>query len=332
MLPTPAMKSSIRRFIGSSLTFLFAALCVAQAPAPKGDGSVAVAVVVTVLTKKSKAPAEVQKEDIIVREGGVRKPIEAWIPAREDHASLQLAIVIDEASRKDLGGQYESLKKFITAQPPNSSIGIYYALGNSLRAGIQLTTDHGAVTKALRPPLGDFGNLVGPYSAVSQLIDGWPLTLARREILFLTPGFDMIHRERYSSDMRAVIEEAQRSGIVVHPIMVNSPYPRLTAYSEIARSNLTELADETGGASLVGSLTAPLSVTEETGGSPIRDTIPILDLGPVLKSLGTVLENQYFLVWRTTPSKNKNGELRSFSLQAEDRNLRLTAPAKVFVP
>jgi len=82
----------------------------------------------------------------------------------------------------------------------------------------------------------------------------------------------------------------------------------------------------------VGALAPPLSMPEETGGSPIRDTIPILDLGPVLKSLGTVLENQYFLVWKTTPSKNKNGELRSFSVQAEDRNLRLTAPAKVFVP
>lgn len=327
------MKWFICRIASTVLSsILLAELCIGQAAAPKGDGLVAVAVVVTVLTKKSKAPAEIQKEDIIVREGGVRKAIEAWVPARGDHDSLQLAIVIDEASRKDLGGQYESLKKFITAQPPNSSIGIYYALGNSLRPAAQLTTDHNAAAKSLRPPLGDFGNLVGPYSAVSQLIDGWPITLARREILFLTPGFDLIHRERYSSDMRAVIEEAQRSGIVVHPIMVNSPSARLTEYSEIARSNLTELADETGGAPLVGSLTSPLSMPEETGGSPIRDTIPILDLGPVLKSLGTVLENQYFLVWRTTPSKNKNGELRSFSLQAEDRNLRLTAPAKVFVP
>src|SRR6185437_848619 len=148
-MPTHAMKSCIRQFITISLTLLFAALCVAQAPTPKTDGSVAVVVVVTVLTKKSKAPAEIQKEDIIVHEGGVRKPVEAWVPARGDHNSLQLAIVIDEASRKDLGGQYESLKKFIIAQPPNSSIGIYYALGNSLRAGIQLTTDHGAVTKAL---------------------------------------------------------------------------------------------------------------------------------------------------------------------------------------
>src|SRR5437016_6663086 len=189
---------------------LFAPVSAAQVPPQANDTSVAV-VIVTGLTKKSTLPAPVvQKEDIIVREGGVRKQIMAWIPARSDRASLQLTIVVDEACRNDMGNQFQSLKKFILAQPPSTALGIYYALGDSLRPAIQLSIDHAAVANALRPPSGSFGNLVSPYSAVSQLIGKWPLGMARREILLLTPGFDLIHHELHSPDMMSAIDQAQR--------------------------------------------------------------------------------------------------------------------------
>ncbi len=140
-----------------------------------------------------------------------------------------------------------------------------------------------------------------------------------------------MHQQSRDPDVLHAIEQAQLSGILVHPIQVNPP-ERLSALSEVGLNNLTQLGDESGGASLSGTLTAPLRMTEETGGAPLRDTIPVLDLSPVLKRLTTVLENQYFLVWKTTPSKAKGGELRTFTLHAEDSNLRLIAPRKVFVP
>jgi hypothetical protein len=296
-----------------------------------GDTAISV-VVVTVLTKKSGTPpVVVEKGDVIVREGGVRKNVTDWIPARGDHAALQLAIVVDEASPKTVGGQFQSLKKFILAQPPSTAIGIYYALGDGLRPAIQMTMDHKAAAAALRPPLGSFGDYVSPYSAVSRLIVNWPLTMARREILLLTPGFDLIHHTLFSPDANTAIEQAQKSGILIHPILVNPPR-RFSPYSEIGRSTLTQVADETGGTSLVEALSPPLSMPEETGGAPIRDTIPTLDFGPVLKRLSTALANQYFLVWKTAPSKTKDGELRSFALRTEDNGLRITAPAKAFVP
>ena len=303
-------------------------LCAGQAPSSE---SIAV-VIVTVLTKNSKPlTTEVPKEDIIIHEGGVRKPI-AWIPARGDHASLQLAIIVDDASRNNIGNQMESLRRFILAQPSTTTIGIYYALGSSLQPAIQLTSDHAAVARALRLPRGDFGNLASPYAAVSQLIEHWPVTTARREILLLTPGFDIVHHQLFSPDMKDAIEQAQRAGILVHPILVPSA-GQLSAYSELGRSNLMELANESGGdANLTGFLSAPLTMPEETGGARTRDTIPTLDFGPVLKSLGTVLQNQYFLVWKTTPSKSKDGELRPFTVRAEENKLQIIAPTKVFVP
>jgi hypothetical protein len=154
--------------------------------------------------------------------------------------------------------------------------------------------------------------------------------MARREILLLTPGFDPMHQQSRDPDVQQAVEQAQLSGILVHPIQVNPP-GRLSLYTEVGRNNLTQLGNESGGASLVGALTPPLRMTEETGGAPVRDTIPTLDLSPVLKSLNTVLENQYFLVWKTTPNKTKGGELRAFTLRAEDSNLRIIAPGKVFV-
>jgi len=322
----------VRRLAAALLVCaLFAAVFGAQVPTQSSDSSVAV-VIVTVLTKKSAVPAEVvQKEDIILSEDGVRKQVMAWIPARNDHASLKLAIVVDEACRNDMGNQLQSLKKFILAQPLSTALGIYYALGDSLRPAIQLSVDHDAVANALRPPLGSFGNFVSPYSAVSQLIGKWPVGMARREILLLTPGFDLIHHELHSPDMMGAIDQAQRAGILVHPILVNAA-GRLSPYSEIGRTNLTQLGDETGGASLVGALTPPLRMREETGGASFRDTIPVLDFSPVLKSLNTALENQYFLVWKTARSKSKNGELRSVAVRAEESNLRIIAPAKVYVP
>jgi hypothetical protein len=327
------MRATALRLFAAFLVFpyLFPAPCVAQTPVVSSHSAVAV-VVVTVLTKNFKDPASlVQKEDIIVREGRVRKKVIDWIPARGDHASLQLAIVVDDSSRKSVGNQLEDLKKFILAQPATTDIGVYYCLGSSIRPATQISSDHHAAANALRLPLGSFGNLASSYSAVSELIDGWPVTMARREILFLTPGFDVIHHELYSSDMRAAVEQAQRAGILVHPILVSS-VGQLGQFSEIARSNLDELASETGGAPLVGALTSPLMTNEETGGAPLRDTISALNFTPILTRLNVILENQYFLVWETTPSTNKDGELRSFTLRAEDNSLKIIAPTKVFVP
>jgi hypothetical protein len=282
-----------------------------QQPSPEMVGAVTI---VTVVGKNSKQPTVVlSRDDVLVYEGQVRKRVIAWVPARDQHNVLQLAIVIDDADGRRLGHQLEDLRKFVLAQPPTTSIGIYYALGSHLQAAAPINPDHQAAAKALRLPMGSYGDLVSVYDPVMQLIAGWPNTSARREILLITEGYDFLHHERFSPDLQATVDAAQHAGILIHPIFVNAG--RLLPDSDsIGRSNLFQIAEETGGAPLLGDIRTPES------------------FAPLLTQLETALSNQYFLVWETNPSKRKGGELRSFKIRVEQENVRIIAPKKTFVP
>ena len=282
-----------------------------QEPSP---GAVEAVTIVTVVGKNSRQRAvTLPKDDVLVYEGQVRKRVMDWVPARDQHSVLQLAIVIDDADGKKFGHQLEELRKFILAQPPTTSVGIYYALGGHLQAAAQINPDHQTVAKALRLPMGSSGDLVSVYDPVMQLIAGWPNTSARREILLITEGYDFLHHERFSSDLQATVDAAQHAGILIHTIFVNAR--RLLPDSDdIGRSNLFQIAEETGGAPLLGDARTPES------------------FAPLLSQLETALGNQYFLVWATSPSKRKGGELRSFKIRVEEENVRTIAPKKAFVP
>ena len=122
----------------------------------------------------------------------------------------------------------------------------------------------------------------------------------------------MLH-ERFSPDLKATVDAAQHAGILIHPIFVNAG--RLLPDSDgIGRSNLFQIAEETGGAPLLSDTRTPES------------------FAPLLTQLETALSHQYFLVWATNPSQRKGGELRSFKIRVEQENVRIIAPKKAFVP
>ncbi len=161
--------------------------------------------------------------------------------------------------------------------------------------------------------MGSYGDLVSIYDPVMQLMAGWPNTSARREILLITEGHDFLHRERYSPDLQATVDAAQHAGILIHPIFVNAG--RLLPDSDgVGRSHLFQIAQETGGEPLLGDIRTPES------------------FAPLLTQLETALSNQYFLVWEANPSKRKGGELRPFKILLEQKNARILAPGKGFVP
>jgi hypothetical protein len=283
--------------------------------------------VVTLLPKNASTPtALVSKDDVLVFEGQSRKEIVTLLPARDDHAVLQLAIVIDDALSKRFAGQLDGLRKFILALPDTTSVGLYYAQSGSLQVAAQINPDHQAAAKALHPPASTYGNYVSSYNAVLQLIASWPPSQARREILLFTEGFDMLHHEYVDHEMESVVAQAQKSGILIHTIFANSVRPFLgganpgnddrpmRGVDTLGRSNLFQLADETGGVPSQG------------------DTWNATSVGPVLNQLRRALDNQYFLVWATNPSTHADGELRSFKLKVENDKIRIIAPHKVFVP
>src|SRR5208282_3290108 len=145
------------------------------------SGGAPVSAVVTVLGPKFTPPPAVSRDDINVSEGEARKQVTDWVPAQGDKAGLQLAIVVDDSDRKDVGKQFDDLTNFIKALPPSTSVGIYYARDNTISVASQFSPDHEAVAKTLRLPVGN-GAVMSIYQSLMALIAGWPVTGARREI------------------------------------------------------------------------------------------------------------------------------------------------------
>src|SRR5579864_5810350 len=112
----------------------------AQQPAVSSS-EVPVTTVVTVLGPKFTPPPAISKDDILVREGQSRKDITDWVPAQGDKAGLELAILVDDADRRDIGKQFDDLANFIKSLPKSTSVGIFYANNNTISAASQFGPD-----------------------------------------------------------------------------------------------------------------------------------------------------------------------------------------------
>jgi hypothetical protein len=310
-------KESRRKAAFIALAIFAATLFPAGAKAQETAASnVSITTVVTVLGKNFTAAPAVSKEDMVVREGQVRRDIVNWFPAQGDKAGLELAIVIDDSSRKDFGSQMENLANFIKAQPPTTIIGVFYASSGTVQAASQFNPDHDAVAKTLHIPTGTYGAASSIYQSLMGLMNGWPPSGARHEILLFADGFDYLRKDRFSPDVQSTIDTAQKTGTMIHSIFVsgNSRQSRTRRVVDFGRDNLNRLTDGTGGQAL--------SVVDQSS----------ISMEPLLNKLDLVLKNQYFLTYSTVPSKNAKGELRGIKVQTERRDLDVKAADRVFVP
>jgi hypothetical protein len=295
---------------------LFAAIPSHAQQQPDSSIAIPVTTVVTVLGPKFTPPPAVSKDDILVREGQARKDVTDWVPAQGDKAGLELAIIVDDADRKDVGKQFDDLRNFIKSLPKTTSVGIFYASNGIVQAASQFNPDHEAAAQALRIPRGTFEAMSSIFQSTMDLMSRWPVTGARREILLIADGFDRLRRERYSPDVETTVGKAQQAGIIIHAIFVNAVgrAGAVQTAKNIGQGNLNTLADGTGGKAFFQGFSTPLAFE------------------PFLTQLDMVLRNQYFLTWTTNRSKNAKGELRSFKVTAEQRNAEITAAQKIFVP
>jgi hypothetical protein len=279
------------------------------------SSAVPVTTVVTVLGPKFTPPPAVSKDDILVREGQSRKEISDWVPAQGDKAGLELAILVDDADRRDIGKQFDDLANFIKSLPKSTSVGIFYANNNTISAASQFSPDHDAVARSLRLPLGSgLGSSI--FQSLMAMIAGWPVSGARREILVLADGFDRLRRERYSPDVDTTVQKGQQAGIIIHAIFVSGTgrAGRVQTGKNIGQGNLNTLADGTGGKAFFQGFSTPISFE------------------PILTQLDMVLRNQYFLTWVTSRSKSAKGDLRGFKVTSERKDIEITAPHKAYVP
>jgi hypothetical protein len=291
-------------------------LSVAAQPQQASPGTVPVTTVVTVLGPKYVAAAAIAKDDIAVYEAKEKKNVTAWVPAQGDRAALELAIVIDEADRTELGVQFSDITNFIKSQPKTTGIGIFYASNGRVQAASEFNTDHDAVAKSLRMPFGSIGASSSIYLSLMDLVKRWPVTGARREVLLIADGIDRFRGDPYSPDVDSTIQRAQKAGIMIHTLYATGVgrFSRNMFQVNYGQSNLAKMADGTGGEAFFQGLQTPIS------------------FAPYLEQLATVLKNQYWLTYATSRSKKKGGELRGFRVQTEQRNVEISSAEKVFVP
>jgi hypothetical protein len=300
-------------------SLLFTAVLLVALPAwasPQAASSkVSVTTVVTVLGPNYTAPPHVAKEDVIVYTGKTRLDVTAWVPALGEKAGLQLAILIDDAVDPSLGNQFGDLTDFINSQSKETAVGLYYAEHGTVVAEADFSTDHAAVARKLRLPLGRRA-AASPsvYLSLSSLISKWPSTGVRREVLMIASGADLLEPGPQDPYAQAALADAQKAGVVAHSIYAGGRRLGRTFRGLIAQSNLGRLTSESGGEAFFQGTEAPIAFS------------------PYLNRLNTILRNQYLLTFTTARSAKAAGELRPIEIRTEQRNVKLLYPREVLVP
>jgi hypothetical protein len=296
--------------LSASSTLSFGA---AEAPATNGEPA---QMLVTVEAVHGNNVPVISREDVLVYEGRDRDKVTDWVPARGDHAALELVIMLDDGSNVSLGSQLEDLRQFIATQPASTKIGIAYMQNGIAKMEQNLTSDHALAAKALRLPMGIRGINGSPYFSLSDLIKHWPESTARREVLMVSDGIDRYYGSGDLLDpyLAAAIEDAQRAGVVVFVIYTPGVGHYGHSYWQTywGQLYLAQVADETGGESYyIGFYGPPVTFT------------------PYLDDLEHRFTRQYFLTFLAKPQK-KN-ELQRVKLMTEVPNAELVAAHSVYV-
>ena len=308
------MRKSV--YVVASILVVAAFLAVAGAPQAQAPAAASVTTVVTVLGPKFTAPPAISRDDIGVYEGKEKREVTSWTPAQGEKALLQLAIVIDEASSTDLGNQLSDIKSFIIGQPKTSGVGVFYASNGTVQPASQFSNDHEAVAKTLRLPLGNFAAYSSIYLSTMSLIKGWPETPGvRREILLIADGIDRFRGDPFSPDIQSTYVAAEKAGVILHTLYASGVGRAGHNLFRVnyGQSNLAQITDKTGGYSFFQGLQTPIA------------------FAPYLEQLDTILKNQYFMSWNTKrPTKGK-GELRTYRIKTELRDIDISSPDQVWV-
>ncbi len=269
--------------------------------------------VVTAEGHHGAAPPELLKDDITVEVDKRPATVKEWMPLRGDEARLDLYIVIDDGEDTDLGLQFQNLKTFIDEQPETTRIGLAYLRNGAAMIVAPLSTDHAAVAKAIRLPLGQPGISASPYMGISDLVKKWPATDARREVLLISSGIDpWSPPDPQNPYLQKAIDDAQRAGILVNSIYYSEAGHLGHSYWRVnwGQNYLSELGDSTGG-----------EAYWQGHGSPVS-------FEPYLKDFTERLKNQYLLSVATDGAKSG---FQSVRVTASKPGISLMTASRIWI-
>jgi hypothetical protein len=276
-----------------------------------------VSMTVTASVDSGKRMPEIQKEDVFVKKGNQRLPVNEWVAARGDRAGLELFILIDDASNSSLGTKLNELRGFINNQPATAAVGVGYMRNGTVQIVQDLTTDHAQAAQAVRLPLGSVGAYGSPYLSVADLMKRWPVSENRRQIVMVSDGIDRAGRGSnalLNPDVDTASDIAQRTSTMIHTIY--SPgvghWPRNFWMANWGENGLAKLSDITGGESFFLGLQSPVSFS------------------PYLDQLQKMLDNQFLLNFSATPEKKAG--FQRVTISTEIPGVDLEAAGAVWVP
>ncbi|MBV8629450.1 MAG: hypothetical protein JOZ83_00905 [Silvibacterium sp.] len=296
-------------------------------------------------TKDDSAPQRIDKSNVNVKQGKNQLEVVDWIPAQGDSATLQLFILIDDTCTTQLGQHLDEIRSFIKAQPQSTVIALGYMSNSTVRVVQDFSADHDKVAAAVRLPLGRVAASDSPYLSLIDLLKRWPPSKVRREVIMVTDGINRIREFPTSSnvgapprgpgripgnpafgsplnqpvpfispDVNAAGEVSQRAGVIVHTIYAPGVGRVGRNYFELTngQNQISKLSDDTGGEAFMLGLQQPVS------------------LQPYLERIQTVLNSQYFLVFKARPGKKS--ELQRVKVSTEVPDVELVSADNVFVP
>lgn len=296
------------------------ALARGNPPPQAASSTVSVTTVVTVMGTKNAAAPPVAKGDVNVTSGKTRLTVTGWESVKSTkHSQLQLAILIDNGLRSTIvGGQLEDLANFINGLPANASVGVFYGEnGSATPAGATpFSTDHQAVAKDLRLPMGQAGgDSPSIYLSLGDLVSHWQAAPgSRREVLLLSSGVDNLDRSSQDPYFDSTLDKVQSAGVVIHTIYDGTNRFGSTFQGDISQGKLVQITSESGGQGFFDGNGTPVSID------------------PYLSQLRNILANQYLLTFTTELSRHEKGELRDIEIRLEQRDLKVSYPKRVLVP
>jgi hypothetical protein len=279
---------------------------------------VQMAVTVRVLGKNKRMP-EVNREDVIVRQGKERLKVTGWTPVG-NQSPLDLFILIDDAARPSVASQFDDLRAFINSMPANTSVGVGYMRNGTVQIAQNFTTEHAQAANALRITFGSPGVYGSPYLSLIDLMKRWPESSNRREVLMITDGIDRLHGWPHrrglgpiSPDVSSASTVAQRTGTIIHSIYTRGAGARGSNFWEVAngQNSMAKLADETGGEAFFLGIQQPVAFQ------------------PYLDRLQNSLGNRYLLEFNALAG-NKPG-LQNVKLTTEVAGIEIDSADSVWV-
>jgi hypothetical protein len=278
------------------------------------SGTVPVTTVVSVEARHGKNIPVVVREDVRVFEGHSRLRVTGWIPLQGDQSSLELFVLIDDASDTNLASQFEDMRHFMNAQPPATEIAIGYIQNGTVRTVQNFAKDHSEAGKALRIPFGSGVGGSSPYLSVTDAIKRWPESSARHEILLISDGIDPLQPGTTDSYLDEAVSEAQRTGTQVSAIYASASghFGHSLWRINQGQNNLSRLADETGGEAYFQGFETPIA------------------FAPFLDQFAERLRHQYKLTFLANADKKPTR--RHVRLETEVPNAELVTAEKVYVP